>query len=190
MATKSRILLVDDEPEFTSVWQKRLSSSGYEVSTATDGAQALDQIKANVPDIIIADVLMPRLDGFALCKELKKDRMTSDIPILIITGRNKMVDSFSVLGIDDYLIKPFDSETLLGKVENLLAQKQSPRVATDFAGSFQINRQPQTPHWGIILLGVFLFFVVVSVGFLIYSMVVTPKHVDLTSPGVTQGTLP
>lgn len=117
-----KILLVDDEPDVLKIIKIRLEASGYHVVTATNGQEGLDCIFRECPDLVISDVLMPVMDGFTLYKKLKHNPATADIPVLILTARGHMEDSFRVMGADDFLTKPFDPQDLLDKVESLFVR--------------------------------------------------------------------
>jgi len=114
-----RILLVDDEPDVLKIIKFRLETAGYAVVTATNGQEALDRIFRVCPDLVVSDVLMPVMDGFTLYKKLKHNPATADIPVLILTARGHMEDSFRVMGADDFLTKPFEPQDLLAKIESL-----------------------------------------------------------------------
>lgn len=118
-----KILLVDDEPDFLSVIRMRLSKAGYDVVCAHHGKDALDKIKLRHPDIIIADVMMPVMDGVDLYQELKSNENTRDIPIIIMTVKDKLEESFRAVGIENFVAKPFEIEDLLGKIELCLTPK-------------------------------------------------------------------
>jgi two-component system alkaline phosphatase synthesis response regulator PhoP len=113
MSEKKRILVVDDEPDFASIVQANLEKDGFEVEVACDGVEALEKIKANPPDAIVLDVMMPEKDGYAVCAELKKDEKYVDIPIVMLTAvadhvsstRYSHADGMS-MEADDYLPKP------------------------------------------------------------------------------------
>ncbi len=119
---KKKILLVDDEPDLVQLVSLRLQAAGYEVEVAYDGQQALDQVKKVRPDLIILDLMLPKFDGYKVCRLLKFDERTSRIPILIFTARAQVEDVTlaSECGADAYLTKPFDAQTLLGKLDELL----------------------------------------------------------------------
>jgi CheY-like chemotaxis protein len=127
MTTPRKVLIVDDEPALREVIQLRVESAGHEVVTATNGREALEKARADVPDLIISDVLMPEMDGYTLYKELKADSRTAAIPVLILTARAKMEETFKVVGVDDFIAKPFDGHNLLMKVEHLLQSSRKPR---------------------------------------------------------------
>ncbi len=115
-----KILVVEDEEDISKMVVARLRSVGYEVITAANGHEGLAKVLQELPDLIITDVLMPIMDGFTFYKELKKNKTIASIPVLVLTARGKMEDSFRTMGVDDFLAKPFDSQDLLSKVETLL----------------------------------------------------------------------
>ncbi|MFA5089114.1 MAG: response regulator [Candidatus Omnitrophota bacterium] len=120
-----KVLVVDDEPEILEMTAAMLRKRDYEVFTALNGALALEQIKRQRPDIILADVLMPEMDGYTFYKELKRGSLTADIPVLIVTGRGKMEDSFKGLGADGFIVKPFSPEQLVEEIEHILLASQN-----------------------------------------------------------------
>lgn len=122
MERKRRILLVDDEPDLVQMVSVRLTASDYEVVPAYDGQQALDQVKQVKPDLIILDLMLPKLDGYKVCRLLKFDERTKSIPILIFTARAQVEDVTlaTECGADAYLTKPFEAKALLGKIQDLL----------------------------------------------------------------------
>ncbi len=122
MAEKKQILLVDDEPDLIQMVSLRLKSAGYEVTTAQDGQQALDQVKQGKPDLIILDLMLPKLDGYKVCRLLKFDERYRNIPVLIFTARAQEEDIrlATQCGSNGYLTKPFEAKALLMKLEELL----------------------------------------------------------------------
>ncbi len=126
-----KILIVEDEKQMQQMVSMRLKAAGYEVITADDGRQAMEQVVQYVPDLVITDVLMPVMDGFSLYKELKKGAATKDIPVLILTARGQMEDTFKVVGADDFIAKPFEAEELLSKVEELTQVSRKTSVAPE-----------------------------------------------------------
>jgi len=113
------ILVVDDDPEILEITTNILQKNGFGVSTATNGLIALEEIKKQRPDLILADVLMPEMDGYAFYKELKNDSLMADIPVLIVTGRGKMEDSFKVMGVDGFITKPFSPKSLVEEINHI-----------------------------------------------------------------------
>lgn len=119
----AKVLIVEDEQDVLKVLKARVESKGHQVITAVDGAKALEVLKTEIPDLIISDVLMPVMDGFQLYKELKQNSKTAKIPVLILTARGKMEDTFRVIGVDAFISKPFETEDFLSKMSKLLEIK-------------------------------------------------------------------
>ena len=117
---KARVLVAEDDRAVRDSIERALSFEGYQVTTASDGSEALDGVKLTEPDAIVLDVMMPRLDGLEVCRELRArgDRT----PILILTAKHSVADRVSGLdaGADDYLVKPFALEELLARLRALL----------------------------------------------------------------------
>jgi two-component system response regulator MprA len=120
VATKARVLVAEDDRAVRDSIERALAFEGYDVGTASDGVEALDRVTKSEPDAIVLDVMMPRVDGLDVCRELRArgDRT----PILILTARHKVADRVSGLdaGADDYLVKPFALEELLARLRALL----------------------------------------------------------------------
>ena len=127
MTEKKRIIVVDDEPDFCSIVQGNLEKEGFLVEVAYDGNEGLAKVKANPPDAIVLDVMMPEKDGYAVCKELKEDARLRDIPIVMLTAvashvtstRYSHYDGMS-MEADDYLPKPASAEDITQSLKNLL----------------------------------------------------------------------
>lgn len=113
------ILVVDDEPLYQRLLQINLETEAYEVMTASDGEQALDLITSHKPDLIILDVMMPKLDGLATCERI---RQFSSVPIIMLTAKGEEQDRVKGLniGADDYVVKPFSATELLARVRAVL----------------------------------------------------------------------
>ncbi|SRR5579875_809669 len=122
-AKRTSILVADDDPQLLRLVARNLEMEGYQVQTATDGQEALDQITDEPPDLAILDVMMPRLDGFAVCQRVRE---FSSLPIMILTARGADGDKVRGfdLGADDYLTKPFSVGELLGRVRAILRRSQ------------------------------------------------------------------
>jgi len=115
-----QILIVDDDPKLIELMTKKLERTGFKVVSAKNGLQALDITRKNKPDLILLDEMMPEMDGFLFFKEVKKDENLATIPIIILTGRGKMRESFLAVGADDFIAKPFDSDDLVKRIEKCL----------------------------------------------------------------------
>jgi len=111
-----RILAVDDEVRILNFLVSKLKSSGYDVLTATNGLEGLEQVKAQEPDLVVLDVLMPKMDGLAMLKEL---RSFSSMPVIVLTAKGADTDRIKGLhlGADDYLPKPFNPDELVARIE-------------------------------------------------------------------------
>lgn len=116
MPKRFRILVVDDEERILNFLRSKLRASGYEVLTATDGAEGLEQAQAQEPDLIVLDLIMPKMNGFDVLKQL---RSFSAVPVIILTARGADVDKVKglKLGADDYLAKPFNPDELVARIE-------------------------------------------------------------------------
>ena len=123
MADAKYVLVVDDEEQLALAMKIRLQSQGYEVVTANDGQQALELAAQRRPDLIIMDVLMPVMDGYSCLRELNTRFGRGKIPIIILTARERMKDLFELEGIEDYVIKPFDHEDLLVRIDRLFKRR-------------------------------------------------------------------
>ena len=124
---KGRILVVDDEIYIVHILDFSLGMEGYEVVTALDGEQALEKARAEKPDLIVLDIMMPRLDGYETCKQLKADAATKDIPVILLSAKGRNVDQkvgFEV-GADDYITKPFSPRKLVERINAILGHGTS-----------------------------------------------------------------
>jgi DNA-binding response OmpR family regulator len=122
---KATILVVDDEPHVLRLVRANLESSGYRVLTAADGDEGLREVENALPDLVILDIMMPRMDGYAVCKRIRE---ISTVPVIMLTARSAQVDlvhGFEV-GADDYLTKPFDVTELLMRVQAVLRRSKWP----------------------------------------------------------------
>lgn len=122
--SQKKILVVDDEIAMTKVVEIRLRAAGYDVILAHDGQEGLEKAKAENPDLMILDLMLPKMDGFKVCGLLKSDARYKKIPIIIYTARVQDSDQQlgKEVGADAYITKPFDPQVFLGKVKELLAE--------------------------------------------------------------------
>ncbi len=118
------ILVVDDDRRITSMLRRALRAEGYEVRIANDGSEGLARVRERQPDLVVLDLLMPGIDGLAVCRRLREE---SDLPILILTAKDETQDRVRGLdsGADDYLVKPFALDELLARVRALLRRREN-----------------------------------------------------------------
>nr|YP_010335901.1 regulatory component of sensory transduction system [Chroothece richteriana]UNJ14307.1 regulatory component of sensory transduction system [Chroothece richteriana] len=135
--TKETILIVDDEASLRRILETRLSMNGYSVISAHDGESALEVLKKTSPDLIILDVMMPKLDGYGVCQEIRQE---SNIPIIMLTALGDVSDRITglELGADDYIIKPFAPKELEARIKTVLRR-------VDKTNSYQ-----RVPYTGIV----------------------------------------
>lgn len=119
------ILVVDDTPEMIDVVQAVLESEGYKVDGANGGKECLEKLKKKRPDLILLDLKMPGMDGWDVLREIRKNKETKSIPVMMYTtvDKNPDEDMLKERGVDDYIQKPFDMENLVLKVERLTKNK-------------------------------------------------------------------
>ena len=125
-----KILVVDDEIYIVHILDFSLGMEGYDVITALDGEQAIEKARAEKPDLIVLDIMMPKLDGYETCKMLKADDVTKDIPVILLSAKGRNVDQkvgFEV-GADDYITKPFSPRKLVERINAILGQTSSQRM--------------------------------------------------------------
>lgn len=124
---KGNILVIDDEEDLLELIEYNLAKEGYQVSTVTSGERALDMVRQTPPQLILLDWMLPGLDGLEICKRLKSDRKTQNIPIIMISAKGEDVDLVTGLeiGADDYIPKPFSPRVLLARVKNALRRKNN-----------------------------------------------------------------
>lgn len=126
----TRILIVDDEPRYLRLLEANLLTKDYQVFTATDGEEALESFSANPVDLILLDVMLPHMDGFAVCQRI---RQFSNVPIIMLTAKGEEQDRVRGLdvGADDYLVKPFSAMELLARVRAVLRRAQVSETGQD-----------------------------------------------------------
>ncbi len=122
MKAKKKILLVDDEKAILKVIGIKLRISGYDVVTASGGQEAIDLVKAESPDIMLLDVIMPGIDGFEV---LEKLRAFSELPVIVFSARPENAQKAMSLGANDFLAKPFNVDEMVGRIEALLGDTAS-----------------------------------------------------------------
>lgn len=125
-AKKPRILIVDDNPTNVELLFAHLKPHGYQLDKAYDGEEALKQIEVEPPDLILLDLMMPKLSGYEVCQQVKQDPKTQFIPVIVITALKELHDKIKAIemGADDFLMKPFNKVELLTRVKSLLKLKE------------------------------------------------------------------
>ncbi|MBN1884109.1 MAG: response regulator [Candidatus Krumholzibacteriota bacterium] len=122
---KGKVLVVDDEVNITQILEFSIASEGYEVIAASNGEEAIEKARREQPDLIILDVMMPRIDGYEACRILKANPLTRNIPVMLLTAKGRDIDKrlgYEV-GATDYIVKPFSPNKLVDRIHELLACK-------------------------------------------------------------------
>jgi adenylate cyclase len=150
--TPPRILAVDDMPTNLEILRVRLEAQGYEVITAEDGEQALTKARELEPDLVLLDIMMPKLDGIAVLKQLKQDAMLRFVPVILVTAKSDIRDVVSGLdaGGDEYLTKPFEHAALTARVRSLLRVKELHDTVQHQATKLQ-EQTEQLSNWNRML---------------------------------------
>ncbi len=121
-----KILVIDDEEQLALAVKIRLQSKGYQVLSAGNGRQALEVMSQDRPDLVLLDVLMPIMDGYSCLREINQRFGRGKMPVIILTARDQLKELFDLEGIEDYIIKPFDHEDLLVRIERVLQRASKP----------------------------------------------------------------
>ena len=118
-----KVLVVDDDPVIIRLLEVNFEMEGFEVVTAVDGQDGVDKCRAELPDIVVSDVMMPKLNGLELCVAIKADPATDGIPVVLLSAKAQAADIRAGLdaGADDYVTKPFEPLDLIDRVNKLLA---------------------------------------------------------------------
>ena len=130
--TKGNILVVDDEAYIVHILEFSLGMEGYEVVTAFDGEEAIVKAEREGPDLIVLDIMMPKLDGYETCRRLKTIDKTKNIPVILLSAKGRSMDQRVGLdaGADEYITKPFSPRKLVERISILIGQSKVPKVAT------------------------------------------------------------
>jgi two-component system response regulator MprA len=136
--TDARVLIVEDDADIADVLRRSLRNEGYEVRTSADGVDALDVAAGFIPDLVVLDLGLPRLDGVEVCRRLRQE---GDVPILMLTARAETDDRVAGLdsGADDYLVKPFERQELLARIRALLRRRPPRGAAVLEVADLQLN---------------------------------------------------
>jgi len=142
MEKKSKILIVDDAIDTVELLRKRFHSEGYDTAEAYDGEEALKRVEEYNPDLIVLDVMMPKIDGYEVCRRLKTDENKKYIPVLMLTAKGEIESKVKGLeiGADDYLAKPFDYKELSARVKSLLTIKSARETLVEEEKSVALDK--------------------------------------------------
>ena len=126
----NKILVVDDDLNICELLKLYLENDGYVVYTANDGKQAVDMFKNKTPDLVLLDIMLPKMDGWQVCREIRK---TSGVPIIMLTAKGETFDKVLglELGADDYVVKPFDTKEVMARVKAVLRRTKGDSEATE-----------------------------------------------------------
>ena len=122
----TKIMVVDDEPDLLEVVKLILESDGYQVVTAGGGQEALDKLEKEKPELVLLDIIMPKMDGWEVFSRIKSNPKTTDIPVIMLTAKDQRIDKLiglHVVRVDDYITKPFGRSELLERIKRVLQEK-------------------------------------------------------------------
>lgn len=161
--SKSRILVVEDDFDISNMLRIYFQSQGYEVAVAPRGGDALEMCRQQLPNIVVLDIMLPDIDGYEVCRQLRSNLRTSHIPIIFLTQKDERSDKIQglELGADDYITKPFDVEELRLRVKNAIARATYESLTNPTTGlpsarliEEQLRRLLRRDNWGIIYIGI------------------------------------
>ena len=127
----SRVLIVEDEPDIRGLLAFHLEREGYQVFKSNNGADALRQVRARPPDLVLLDLMLPEMDGLEVCRRLRQDPATAPLPIVMLTAKGEEVDRVLglELGADDYIVKPFSPREVVARIRAVLRRSRAPAGA-------------------------------------------------------------
>ena len=161
--SKGRILVVEDDVDISNMLRIYFTSQGYEVVVAGRGGEALERCRQQLPNVIVLDIMLPDIDGYEVCTQLRTSLRTSHIPIIFLTQRDERSDRIAglELGADDYITKPFDIEELRLRVQNAMrrAERESLTNPTTGLPSGRLNEEQlrllmRKSDWGLLYIGI------------------------------------
>lgn len=161
--SKPRILVVEDDFDISNMLRIYFQSQGYEVAVAPRGGDALEMCRQQLPNIVVLDIMLPDIDGYEVCRQLRSNLRTSHIPIIFLTQRDERSDKIQglELGADDYITKPFDVEELRLRVKNAIARATYESLTNPTTGlpsarliEEQLRRLLRRDDWGVIYIGI------------------------------------
>ena len=123
-----KILIVEDEEDVRELLRYNLEKNGYQIEAALDGKAALTRARSAKPDLVLLDLMLPKIDGLQVCRSLKGDAATADIPVIMLTAKGTEADIVTGLemGADDYITKPFSPRVLLARIKAVLRRRSQP----------------------------------------------------------------
>jgi len=129
---RKRILVVDDEIYIVHILEFTLTMEGYEVLTAADGEEALEKIEHERPDLIVLDIMMPKMDGYEVCRKIRENEEVRSLPVILLSAKGRPIDRETGLevGADDYIVKPFSPRRLLEKIKDLLHRQEVSQISS------------------------------------------------------------
>jgi two-component system alkaline phosphatase synthesis response regulator PhoP len=139
--TRARVLIVEDEADIRELVRYNLEREGFVVEEAGDGPQALDKIRRRAPDLVVLDLMLPGMPGLEICRQIRQNRETAQLPILILTAKGTEVDKVLGLemGADDYVVKPFSPREVVARIKALL-RRANPQPDSPDAGVYERGR--------------------------------------------------
>ena len=161
--SEGRMMIVEDDPDISNMLRIYFQSQGYDVTVAQRGEDALDMCRQQLPHIIVLDIMLPDIDGYDVCRNLRSNLRTSHIPIIFLTQKDERSDKIHglELGADDYITKPFDLEELKQRVKNAMATATRQSLTNPTTGlpsgrliEDQLRQLMRRDDWGIVYVGV------------------------------------
>jgi PleD family two-component response regulator len=159
---KGRILVVEDDTDISNMLRIYFSSQGYEVVVTARGGEAMDRCRAQLPHVIVLDIMLPDIDGYEVCSRLRTNLRTSHIPIIFLTQKDERSDKIAglELGADDYITKPFDIEELRLRVQNAQRRAERESLTNPITGlpsgkliEEQLRLLMRKTNWGLLYIG-------------------------------------
>jgi DNA-binding response OmpR family regulator len=156
---KARLLIVEDDPDISNMLKIYFASQGYEVDIAPRGREALEKTRHVMPHLIILDIMLPDIDGYEVCRNLRQYTRTSHVPVIFLTQKDERSDKLQglELGADDYITKPFDIEELKWRVQNAITRSERESLTDPQTGlpagrliEDQLRRMIRQDHWSLL----------------------------------------
>ena len=147
VASKHKILAIDDSPTVRKLMEMILASEGYDIITAADGMEGLAKAKAESPSVVLVDFVMPKMNGYQVCKIMKETPELKDTPIILVTSRGEKVGSkfVEMLGVTEYFTKPFQPEDLLNKIQEVIDKHDAAKAASRAEAEAAAQAEPRAP---------------------------------------------